>query len=279
MKIAYFPDAVALNGRDVLAAVVESAQAQGHEMIANSMSADAAIVWSVLWSGRMASNRTVYEHYRRQHLPIIVLEVGALIRGRTWKVAVNNVTARGYYGHHQDLDWDRPQRLGIKLGTEPLTDHSIVIAAQHSRSLQLSSLSSQEAWIMSQIEQLRKFTDRPIRVRPHPRCPLVLPVLPRGVTQERPVKVTGTYDSYDLRYNCHAMVNCNSGPGIQAAIAGVRPIVDQSSLAHPVGIDHSAIEDSYTTDRAQWLVEICHTEYTVEELRSGTWLSRIQAAL
>ena len=38
------------------------------------------------------------------------------------------------------------------------------------------------------------------------------------------------------------MVNHNSGPGIQAALAGTRPIVDASSLAHPVSIKLQDIE-------------------------------------
>jgi hypothetical protein len=66
---------------------------------------------------------------------------------------------------------------------------------------------------------------------------------------------------------------------MQAAIAGCRPVVDQSSLAAPVGVDINNIEQPYDVDRSRWLVEICHTEYTVEEIISGIWLKRIQSAL
>jgi hypothetical protein len=68
-------------------------------------------------------------------------------------------------------------------------------------------------------------------------------------------------------------------PGIQAAIAGSRPVVHESSLAAPVSIGWANIEKSYDIDRQQWLIEICHTEYTVEELRTGLWLKRIASAL
>jgi hypothetical protein len=82
-----------------------------------------------------------------------------------------------------------------------------------------------------------------------------------------------------MDYSCHAVVNHNSGPGTQAAIAGSRPVVHESSLAAPVAVSFADIEKPYDIDRSQWLIEICHTEYTVEELRTGQWLKRIAPAL
>jgi hypothetical protein len=96
---------------------------------------------------------------------------------------------------------------------------------------------------------------------------------------EQPRSVPNTYDSFDMRFDYHAVINHNSGPGIQAALAGCRPIVDASSLAAPVGISIGDIEKPYDLDRGRWLVEICHTEYTLDELRLGTWFSRIEQAL
>jgi hypothetical protein len=91
--------------------------------------------------------------------------------------------------------------------------------------------------------------------------------------------VPNTYDSYDMHYNCHAVVNHNSGPGIQAAIAGVRPIVDETSLAAPVAVQYADIEKPYTVNRDLWLTQICHTEYTVPEIKAGLWLTRLAPAL
>jgi hypothetical protein len=103
--------------------------------------------------------------------------------------------------------------------------------------------------------------------------------LPPDVIIEQPVKVVNTYDSYNLAFDCHAIVNHNSGPGIQAALAGTRPIVDTTSLAYPVSIKLEDIERAYTVDRDQWLVEICHTEYTLQEIKQGLWLKRLCTAL
>jgi hypothetical protein len=100
-----------------------------------------------------------------------------------------------------------------------------------------------------------------------------------GVTLELPRLVPNTYDAFDMRFDCYAMINLNSGPGIQAAVHGVRPIVHSSSLAHPVSVSTNNIEQPYDIDRDQWLVEICHTEYTVEEIREGLWLKRLSDRL
>ena len=245
----------------------------------NSMTSDAAIIWSVLWNGRMAANKQVYEHYRMQNKPVIVVDIGALYRGQTWKVAVNHINATGYYGHTENVDLDRPKKLGISLAYNFSNNPAILIAGQHNKSLQLQNMPDQEAWISEMIQKIKDVTDKEVHVRPHPRCKLNVAKLPLGVQVLEPKQLANTYDSFNIHFNYHAVVNYNSGPGIQAAIAGTRPIVDSSSLAAPVSIQLEDIDKPYTIDRHQWLAEICHTEYTLDELRRGLWLKRIQPAL
>jgi hypothetical protein len=282
MRVAYFPNQCAQNSVPVMQAVLDSLRQTGHTTVENSYDCDAAIIWSVLWAGRMRGNKEVWVRYREQNKPVIVIDVGALYRGETWKIALNSITADGYYGHTKNLDWDRPRKLGISLAINLSSNPKIVIAAQHAQSQQVVGLCSTEGWILEQVDRLRTVTDRPIVVRPHPRSPLDpyrLIHLPRDVVIEQPKKIANTYDSYNLAFDCHAIVNHNSGAGIQAALAGTRSIVDSTSLAAPVGIQLTDIEQPYTTDRDQWLVEICHTEYTVQEIKEGLWLKRLFTAL
>lgn len=278
-NVAYFPLQCARNSGPVLNAVVHSLQARGIQTQENSMHSDAAIIWSALWAGRMKANQQVYQHYRQQNKPVIIVEIGALLRGHTWKIALNNITAQGYYGHQNNLDCDRPKKLGISLVTHSVPSPNIVLALQHARSLQVADIDNMTDWIKDTLTQLQKHTDRPIVVRPHPRCKTPLPRLQQGVIIQHPKLLPGTYDSFDLQYNCHAVVNYNSGPGIQAAIAGARPIVDSSSLTAPVSVTLNNIEQPYDIDRDRWLIEICHTEYTVHEIERGTWLNRLESAL
>ena len=278
MRVAYFPNQCALNSTPVMQAMLDSLRRAGHSIESNSMDADAVIIWSVLWSGRMVENKKVYEHYRAQDKPVIVVDVGALYRGETWKIAINHINRLGYYGHTENLDMDRPRKLGVSLALNFSRNPAILIAAQHRHSLQLANQNHEE-WIIEQIEEIRRISDRPIVVRPHPRSPLHLDDLDKTITVEKPQKIADTYDSYNMHFDYHAVVNYCSGTGIQAAISGTRPIVGTYSLAQPVSVSIENLDQPYDTDRDQWLVEICHTEYTVKEIEGGQWLQRLQSYL
>jgi len=276
--VAYFPLRCAQNSTPVIAAILNSLRNAGITVMENSMDADAVIVWSVLWSGRMAANKQVYEHYRTRGKSVIIVDVGALYRGETWKIAVNHINGLGYYGHTENLDMDRPRKLGISLAINLSRNPAILIAAQHRHSLQLAN-QNHEMWIMEQIEAIRQVSDRPIVIRPHPRSSLQIGTLTKNITIEKPQKIANTYDSFDMHFDYHAVVNYCSGPGIQAAISGTRPIVGAYSLAAPVSVAIADLDQQYNTDRDQWLVEICHTEYTVKEIEQGLWLQRLRSHL
>ena len=278
MRVAYFPNSCAQNSVAVVQAMLDSLRSFGHTIEQNSMDSDAAVIWSVLWHGRMAENKKVYDHYRAQNRPVIIADVGSLYRGETWKIAVNHINSLGHYGHTESVDMDRPRKLGISLAVNVSRNPKILIAAQHRHSLQLAD-QNHEAWITQQIDAIKQISDRPIVIRPHPRSPLHMHSLPWDVTIEKPQRITNTYDSFDIHFDYHAVVNYCSGPGIQAAISGTRPVVGAYSLASPVAVAINNIDRPYDQDRDQWLVEICHTEYTLEEIKQGLWLKRLSKVL
>jgi len=275
---AYFPTQAALNAAPILSAVHASMIWHGITMHKDSLDADCAVIWSVLWNGRMKENRRVFEHYRSRGRPVIVIDVGYLNRGRTWRIGLNHTNRRAWFGNDQDLDPDRPAKLGIAL-KHPQTYPDILIALQHSRSLQAQDITDFRAWTVQRIQEIRRYTDRPITVRPHPRDTVSLHGSLPDIKIIYPRRLDGTYDSYDWNNQYHAVVNHNSGPGVLAAIAGVRPIVDESSMAWPVSIPIQDIERPYDIDREQWLIELAHTEYTVKEIESGLWLKRLESGL
>lgn len=275
---SFFPLQSARNSVPVMSAILSSLKKAGITTQENNWNSDAAIIWSVLWHGRMQANRPLYEHYRSQNKPVIVVDIGTLHRGITWKIAVNHINALGYYGHQENLDPARPKKLRVKLASNKKSNDEILLAVQHRNSEQFNGLNV-ESWVLEQIEKIKSATDRKIVVRPHPRSPINYSLLPKDVDLQNPVPLVDTYDSFDFNSAYHAVVNHNSGPGVLAALAGSRPVVDQSSLAHPVSVNVKDIENPYKLDRSQWLVEICHTEYTIEELEQGLWLKRLSKAL
>jgi hypothetical protein len=91
--------------------------------------------------------------------------------------------------------------------------------------------------------------------------------------------IPNTYDDYDfdktLRH-AWAVVNWNSGPGSQAIMSGVPAFVGSDSIAAPVAnLDLSQIENPSRPNRAQWLVEVSHSEWTVDEIAAGLPIARL----
>lgn len=272
--LAYFPLQCANNSRPVIQAVTKACRFHGIDLRANSLDCDGVLVWSVLFAGRMLGNKSVYEYYAKSNRKIIVVDVGSLQRNQTWKVAINNINAQGWYGNHINLDPDRPRKLGIELRHTKAQHPYIMVALQHSQSLQVAGIDL-VAWLEEKANSLRAYTDRPLVIRPHPRDSNLPKLIPKKYTIQSTNRVKGSYDDFDIDFRCHAVINYNSSIGSQAAIQGCRIITDETSLAYPVSIPVSSIEHTYDIDRHSWFLSLCHTEYTISEIESGLWLKRL----
>ena len=87
----------ALNSRPVFDAFHAGANALGHDVVVDGDDG-IDVIWSVLWNGRMAGNQTIWQQNIEQGKPTIVLEVGGIVRGTTWKVGLNGINRDGYFG-------------------------------------------------------------------------------------------------------------------------------------------------------------------------------------
>ena len=273
MKIKLYREHGALNSKDIFDAFEEGVKKIGHEVVDHNE--DVSVIWSVLWNGRMQANKTVYEECRRIQRPVIIIEVGSLIRNKTWKIGLNHINAYGIFGHTEDLDQDRRKKLGIDL--KPLQNfrrNEILIACQHDRSLQWETNPPMNVWVNETVNEIKRYTDRHVVVRPHPRSQSITPN--QNFTLIPPKKLVGTYDDFDFDFNYHCIVNFCSGPSIQAVINGVPVICDRSSLAADMSGNFEKIEEISLPDRSTWFTKICHTEYLVEELREGLPLKRLE---
>ena len=101
----------ALNSGPVFDAFHAGANALGHDVVVDSDDG-IDVIWSVLFNGRMAGNQAIWETCQREERPCIVLEVGGIKRGTTWKVALNGINRDAYFGptgHNSD----RAKQLGL----------------------------------------------------------------------------------------------------------------------------------------------------------------------
>ena len=277
MNISIFNKFGALNSVPVFEAFREGCKRNRVRVTEHNSAADVAVIWSQLWTGRMAPNREVWQEFTAAGKPVIVMEVGQLMRGVTWKMGINGVNARAQWG--EGSQQDRAKLLSMRLHPWHQGDH-ILIAMQRSDSEQWAGLPPADQWLTQTIARIREHSDRPIVVRPHPRQRLA--PMP-GVTIQQPQSLRGTYDEFDFRSSlgrAWAVVNENSGPGSQAIIDGVPAFVGADSMAVPVAnTDFAQIEKPRMPERSAWLEQLCHTEWTVSEIRSGLPLGRLLKSL
>ena len=291
MIFCLYTDYGALNSKPVFEAFATSLEDAGHSVIYNEPyrvmdhydNYDVAVIWSVLWNGRMSKNKQIWDINRQLDKPVIVLEVGGIQRGTTWKVGLNGINRTAYFGE-QDNDRTRADSLGLVCKPWRSNGDYILIAGQHDKSLQWQGMPSVSNWLIKTIDDIRAHTERPILFRPHPRCPL--PYIEKefkNVYRQDPVKLSNTYDDFDMNFDdIHATVSYSSNPGIHSILEGVPAFVSTSSLAYDVGNDidfmHD-IEQPLMPDRTQWLNDYAWTEYTIKEISQGLPLKRLTSLL
>ena len=282
MHFSLFKEYGALNSKPVFEAFEHSLKQAGHTISESNMHADVAVIWSVLFHGRMTGNKPVWDYYTKTGRKVIVLEVGGIKRGTTWKVGLNGINRDAYFGSDMGHDSSRADSLDLKIKPWRKDGEYILICGQHEKSLQWRDMPRMSQWIMDTIETIQRYSDRPIIFRPHPRCKLdAIEHQYRNVYRQEPRKITGTYDDFDMQFdNVFATVSYSSNPGCHSVIQGVPSFVGPSSLAYDVaGHNLELINYPQTPDRTKWLNNYAWTEYTVEEIAAGLPLKRLTSRL
>lgn len=296
MIFGMFNEFGAQNSTPVFGAFQQSLDHAGIPWTKNLDMCNVAVIWSVLWHGRMAQNKRVWDHCEQKGKPIIVLEVGGILRNQSWKVAIGGINNEAYFGETSTSsinNWlrsasqHRQKRFGINL--KPWRDTNsnkyILICTQHNKSHQWRAMPEVDQWLEEQINQIRKHTSREIRIRPHPRSPLNPSTIRnlnfkyKNIELQYPVRYAQTYDEFDYDTaleGAHCVISHSSNPGLQAIIAGVPAFVSKDSLAYPVAnIDYSRIEHPAKPDRTRWFNNLLYTEYFLDEITAGLPLVRL----
>ena len=65
MKFSLFRDYGAQNSKPVFDAFADSLSSNGHVVVDNTYDCDVGVIWSVLWNGRMAPNKKIWEDFFR----------------------------------------------------------------------------------------------------------------------------------------------------------------------------------------------------------------------
>jgi len=277
MKISCWPDNTSKNGKKLYKRMMDVMQLED-VLYANTLEGDLGFIWSVLWANRMAGNKQVWDHFRSLDLPVVVLEVGGISRNTTWRLSANGIT-RGSIFPAVGFDEARPRKLGMTLKPWHSGDY-ILICGQNGLSQQWENLPAMGEYYKRTVTEVRKYTDRPIYIRSHPRYKegLFFNVdyeffKDLNVTWNVPQIVQNTYDDFDIDQvlaHAHCVISHSSNAGLLGIMAGTPAIVSQASLAYPMGTDKiSQIESLPTPDREEWLIDLSHKEWLAEELPSA----------
>tara|TARA_E500000081_G_C6139606_1_gene359366 strand:- start:101 stop:931 length:831 start_codon:yes stop_codon:yes gene_type:complete len=276
VKFSLFTHNGALNSKPVFEAFAQGVSTLGHEVVYNDLDADVAVIWSVLWHGRMSANKNVWDHFKKQNKKVIVLEVGALFRGTTWKVGIDGINRDAIFPDGNNNS-DRAEQLGLKLKPWNTNGSKIIICTQHDKSQQWEGMPPIQQFVVDMIRGVQMWTDKEIVVRPHPRCKLNIP----GIEVQAPKQIPGTYDDFDLQFeDVYAVINWSSNPATQAVMNGIPVFTGQSSLAWDMSIKSlTNINNPLLPDREQWLNNLAYTEWSVPEISQGTPIKHLTSKL
>jgi hypothetical protein len=286
MKIACIAQrqTVPKGGIPAYEAMISALKADGHEIKHHQspIPADMCLLWSVQF--RNPKRREIYDWYRSQGIPVLVIEVGALNRNTLWRVGLNNIDWTAEFGLRQPLETGRYKNIG--LNPRPWREdrgERILITLQNDKCANWPYTYSSYEWLIETIRMLKRHTDRKITVRPHPRKRDPIPPevqRSKGVTVEIPKLEGGGVDRTDFQTmlkSTWAVINVSSNPAVEAVLSGIPAFVASNNLASPVcETDIRRIEHPVLPKRKDWLNRVAHTEWTVEEIRAGIPWQRIK---
>jgi hypothetical protein len=284
MRVEAWPMFGPLNSKSIFQKFIQSMRDTGDEVHVNKeTNGDVAVIWSVLWRGRMQGYESIWRRYRSEGKPVIVLEVGGIRRNLSYKVGINGINRDADFAN-QTFDDTRWHLFKHELRPWNPTGDMIVICGQHDTSEQWKGLPRMAQWIEQQITEIRKYTTRPILVRPHPRNQLNFDTNKFANVKIRlPKRDYRTYDDTDFKAcleRTWAVINHSSNPAMEAVIKGIPVFVSESSLCYDVG--NATIADINTPampNRLSWANKLSYTEWFEDEIEQGLPWQRIKKRL
>lgn len=285
MRIKLYEEFGALNSKPVFAAMKTGILNSGDTIVDTYEEADAIVIWSNLFVGRMAPNQEIWDRAKRDNKPIVVLEIGNILRGETWRVGLNGINRNADFGKG-DIDMKRHKLFNVKMKPwSQKKDGYVVICTQRPDSVQWEGMVDSVQWITETIDEIKKYTNRGIVIRPHPRDRItnydaVFEKHKDNIYFDAP-KVSGQDKVNFERIKEYAwcVVNYCTGPGIQALFEGIPVIVGEPSLAYPHTTLMENIETPKMEDRLGWFNQLCHTEWFVSEIAEGKPWRRLKQSL
>jgi hypothetical protein len=243
------------------------------------------------------SRREAYQYILKSNKPFLVLESPVFRRYYSLKyVRLGWYSYKwndGIFGNTNSPNdrWERFQKeSGIVLKDWHSPGDSIVIMGQKEGDSSLQTLyanyNSYYDWVEDLIIEIRKYSDRPIILRPHPRnysagkkLSLRLSKKYKNISVSENVKiknqVSDQYDGDGLETDfkkAYCVITYNSLSGVESVCDGIPTFaLEGGSMISPIAhTDLSQLENlKYDIDRTQWCYDVAYTQWTSKENRRG----------
>ena len=168
-----------------------------------------------------------------------------------WRICKNNIHAKFL----KDCKSDRFDKFNLKIKAPTLNGEHILVCPS---SPGIHAYLETPDWTQQTVEQLKRYTDRPIKIREKPRG--------RGTSGPSEAKVPL---AEDLK-NAWACVTSCSISAIEAVCMGKPVYCHEKSFAHAMGNLHLAdIEQPFFADPEPWLYSLAYQQFTPEEFSNG----------
>lgn len=181
-------------------------------------------------------------------------------------------TTGNYFWDNPDpARWQQISRdTGISLKPWQTNGKHILICTQRNGGWSMKGLTVVD-WLNQTVTEIRKHTDRPIVVRPHPGDKRAQDYLN---FRSPHWKLSGSSSLTEDLSKAWATITYNSSPGVASTIEGVPAFVTdpnpQTSQAFSVAnTDLSKIETPATFDRQAWIERIAMCHWNYDELSNG----------
>lgn len=261
---------------------------------------DVAIIFGTIKTKRGRSTHLVKKQLAdkfRYHVQIETPLVGRTINPlhSEFRVGINGFMWDNADWGFSHMTSTRPQTFWSRFKYEKKdtwndSGNHILICMQKWGDASLGDVDTYE-WCRATVNEIRKYTQRPIMIRPHPiyRKKLKLAALKRDMLQLESItwrdtdfRIQGEIETItqDLK-DCWCTVTHTSGSAVDSVLNGVPNIATGTgNMAWPVsGHSLSEIESPYRGDKTDWLNKIAHCQWSVDEFRSGLCWEHVRKGL
>ena len=172
-----------------------------------------------------------------------------------WHRIVKNDLQHGEIVSRPD---DRFKKFNKKFNPWKKTGTKILVAAPDEKPCKFYG-TTQEQWIKETVENIQKFTDRPVIVRER--------------AKQRIDRIQNDTLAQALK-DTHALVTFNSNAAVESVLLGVPVFTLAPNAAEPVGLqDLAQIETPYYPDQDKlyaWASSLAYSQFHNNELQNGT---------